>query len=202
MVDIELKEAFPLCWPAGFAKTNSQERARFKSTSGFGVIRDRLLHELSLMGAREVILSTNIPVRNDGLPYAKYAEPWDSGVAVYFKQDGKDAVLACDKWKRVQHNVHALALTVEAMRGLDRWGASEILARVFTGFAALPAPREAMRSWREVFRYQASYTPTRAELDSDYRMLAKILHPDMAEGSAAAFAELQSAYETGKAVVK
>lgn len=202
MQDTALKEAFPLCWPAGFARTHHPEYARFKSSSGFGATRDNLLRELTRMGARDVILSTNIPVRNDGLPYAKYAEPRDSGVAVYFKQDGKDSVLACDKWKHVQHNVHALCLTVEAMRGLDRWGASEILARVFTGFAALPAPREAVRTWREVFRYQVTYTPTRTELDSDYRFLAKILHPDMAEGSADAFAELQSAYETGKAVVK
>jgi len=200
MIDTTLKEAFPLCWPAGFARTPSPERARFKSSSGFGTTRDNLLRELTRMGARDVILSTNIPVRNDGLPYAKYAEPRDAGVAVYFRQDGKDAVLACDKWKHVQHNVHALALTVEAMRGLDRWGASEILARVFTGFAALPAPTTfpARRPWRAVFRIAATYTPTRAELDSDYRQLAKILHPDSAEGSNSAFIELQEAYKEAK----
>lgn len=189
----QIKEAYPLTWPAGFARTQYPQPSRFKAS--LATARDRLLYELERMGARHVILSTNIPIRNDGLPYAKHAEPADSGVAVYFKltRKGKteDVVLACDKWRKVAENLRSLFLTVEAMRGLDRWGCSEILERVFTGFAALPAP--APFNWRQVFGWSDAYRPDREELDLKYKEHARARHPDTATGSHEAFTELQKA---------
>jgi len=52
-------------------------------------------------------------------------------------------VLACDLFNEVRLNMHAIALTIQAMRQIERCGASSMLERAFRGFmAALPAKGE------------------------------------------------------------
>jgi len=52
-------------------------------------------------------------------------------------------VLACDLFTEVRLNMHAIGLTIEAMRQIHRCGASNMLERAFRGFvAALPAKGE------------------------------------------------------------
>jgi len=49
-------------------------------------------------------------------------------------------VLACDLFTEVRLNMHAIGLTIQAMRQIERCGASSMLERAFRGFmAALPA---------------------------------------------------------------
>lgn len=169
-------EAYPLQWPQGFKRFLYPSRSRFKVPS-FAIARDGLLRELDLLRATNVVLSTNIPLRKDGLPYANHAQPKDRGVAVYFKLRGAPRSLACDQWDRIEDNVHALQLTVNAMRGLDRWGASDMLERAFTGFAALPAP-ETKKSWREILGI-VNVWPSPEEVRAARNRLSKIYHPDM-----------------------
>lgn len=184
-------EAYPLQWPHGFKRTQYPQRSAFKAPS-FGSARDKLLHELHLLRATNVILSTNIPLRKDGLPYSGLSPPKDRGVAVYFRMKaGMPRSLACDKWIRIEDNIHALYLTVNAMRSLDRWGASDMLERVFTGFMALPAPTDGSGSpWWEVLGLSRGASET--EIDGKYKELAKKWHPD-AGGSAAKMANLNRA---------
>lgn len=52
-------------------------------------------------------------------------------------------VLACDLFTEVRLNMHAIGLTIIAMRQIERCGASSMLERAFRGFrAALPAKGE------------------------------------------------------------
>jgi len=81
-------EAYPLCWPEGWKRTSCQEHSRFKT--GFGAARVYLSAEIARMGGTKVIISSDVPLRNDGMPRASAAEPKDSGVAVYFRYGGKD----------------------------------------------------------------------------------------------------------------
>lgn len=91
-------ERYPLYWPPGQPRQRNRQAAVFKVE--FARSRDELLHSLKLLGGRGVIISTNIPLRLDGLPYAGVAEPADPGVAVYFDrwidQVLKPFVIACD----------------------------------------------------------------------------------------------------------
>lgn len=84
-------EAYPLYWPEGWKRTRFPDYSRFKT--GFGAARKFLFEELGRMGATHIVLSTNIPLRNDGMPRANMAPGGgDHGVAVYFKRKGKDMV--------------------------------------------------------------------------------------------------------------
>ena len=143
-------EAYPLYWPEGVLRTKNPQRSKFKT--GFGESRNFLFDEIRRMGGKSVILSTNIPLRNDGLPRANMPHPKDAGIAVYFKRDGKDLVFACDKFHYTYENIYALGKTIEALRGIERWGGKKLMDRAFNGFQGLPA--KASQPWS--FRARSS----------------------------------------------
>lgn len=138
-------EAFPLTWPDGWKRSTYRERSRFKVTPGYA--RDALFSELRRLGAQKIILSSNVALRNDGLPYSNRRSPGDPGVAVYFQYKNKAMVFACDQWCSVEENTWAIAKTIDAIRGIERWSASEMLEKAFTGFQALPAPQTKEPWW-------------------------------------------------------
>jgi hypothetical protein len=167
-------EAYPLYWPEGRPRTKWQIESSFKVT--LGDARDGLLAELARLGARKAILSTNIPLRNDGLPYANASEPRDTGAAVYFEYKGKPMCFACDKYKRVRENLRAIEKTIEAIRGIERWGSSDMMERAFRGFTALP--EKAGEYWRDVLGFTTEQRVTSEDIESAFRERAHIAHPD------------------------
>src|SRR5262245_3692109 len=132
-----MADAFPLQWPDGWKRTHPHQRRRAKYKLDPNAATEHLMHELHLLGAfrSSIVVSTNRPVRRDGLPYSNGREPEDPGVAVYWSTATfKDRSIACDKWDRLHDNIHACGLAVSAMRAIDRSGASQILERIFTAF--------------------------------------------------------------------
>jgi hypothetical protein len=82
---------FPLQWPSGWARTTHRKDAAFKNRGSRLSISDgvkRVFEQLRFFGISDehVIVSTNIQPRLDGLPMLNRAEPFDPGVAVYWKK--------------------------------------------------------------------------------------------------------------------
>lgn len=202
---------YPLCWPIGWKRTapSNQERGRFsrreQRTSEWGTYdrkklsvadgRNRVMEALRLFGVdyRDVIISSNVMVRLDGLPRSGQPAPKDPGVAVYWKQqrDTRHKVIAIDRYLNVEDNLAAIAATLEAMRAIERHGGAKILERAFTGFTALPEPN----NWRHVMGIDG--TPSLEEVMDRYRQLAKKRHPDCG-GSNESMAELSRAFDDAK----
>lgn len=203
-----LAEKYPLQWPAGYPRTNRPKSSRFGKIT-FAKSRDEIFAQLKLLLSHQeratIVLSTNIPLRGDGLPYANLPQPGDKGAAVYFQYKGEAVVLCCDAWDKIEHNLWAVANTINAIRGIERWGVSDFLKRSFTGFQALPPPsapkaEPVKRDWWVVLNYQQR--PGRAVWDwegvvAQYKRLAKVRHPD-AGGSVQSFQELSYAYGEAK----
>jgi len=188
-------DAFPLTWPHGWPRTDGWRRKESRYEVTFTAARDGVLRSVRLLGGRHPVLSTNVPLRRDGIPLAGQREPNDVGVAVYWT-DGKNRprVIACDVWKNVRDNVRAIGLALEGLRAVERAGASTILERAFTGFAALPAAAgSTTRPWRTVLCYQEHEPVTREKIEATFRALAKIRHPDVAGGSHELMTELNAA---------
>lgn len=175
---IETRSAFPLDWPRGWPR--SPERGRALYQVSFAKARDELFADLRRLGASDVVLSTNAKLRGDGLPYADYREPGDPGVAVFWtSRDGKPMVMACDRYQTVRENLRAIGLTVEALRAIERAGASDLLERAFSGFAALPASTESRRPWREVLGFAPdARNLDREDVEEAFRERARSRHPD------------------------
>lgn len=222
-------EAFPLHWPQGWMRTPAGQRQRAKfhrqatknSPSGSSYTtkesmtvasaRKRLLSELGAftrvgqpwrVDPNQVVISSNLPVRLDGLPYSNVKEPADPGVAVYFLLDQVPHCLPCDRWATVADNIAAIAAHLGALRGMERWGVGDVRA-AFAGFRALPPAganvqptftvEQAAQWLAEQSGLQCSAVDligVPANIQLAYRAAAKRLHPD-AGGSAEAFSLLQ-----------
>lgn len=183
----------PLTWPNTWKRTKFLERARFRPCS-FEQARAKLFSELRKLGARDVVISSNLALRADGFPRSDRGSPADPGVAVYFKLDGRDTVLACDRWERVEHNALAIAHHIGAIRAQERYGVGTV-AQAFTAYQALPehAGQSAVDAIATSFRAELGIAIadklTRELVDVKFRALAKSRHPD-AGGDPHAFAKL------------
>lgn len=178
-------DAYPLRWPSGWPRTLSPRRAAFSDkTLAFA---ERLLHdELHRLKASNIVINSNI---------VRSAQPKDTGVVAYFVRGGVEQCIPCDKWDRVEHNIYAIAKTVEALRGIDRWGAKSMVDAAFKGFTALPSPDQVIsRTPREII----GVTPDMNDLDYitfKYKQRAKDLHPDNNPGDGKAMQELNTAFD-------
>lgn len=152
-----------------------------------------LQEELDRLGAASPVLSSNVVLRLDGRCRSGQGQPEDRGVAVYFRLKGQDCVLACDRWDRVECNVYAIAMHISALRGQQRWGVGS-LEQAFTGYRALPesAGQGAKRPWWEVLGVKPA--ASEGEIQSAFRLLAKVCHPDRG-GTSTAWQELHAARE-------
>lgn len=181
-------EAFPLAWPAGWKRTTQRKSAKF--SKGRGGVQDnvyhgserltisqgtqRVLSELQRMGFNHsIVISSNLALRNDGLPRSGQRAPDDPGVAVYWGTGKQARCIAVDRYDRIADNLAAIAATLDAMRAIARHGGAAILDRAFTGFTALPAPEQ---PWQVLGLTSSS--PSRAQIDEAYKRLAMQHHPD------------------------
>jgi hypothetical protein len=188
-----MTEAYPLAWPVGVPRT------RYPAQSAFGEVTihratQELLWEIERMGGRSPVVSTNLELRGDGLPYSKQRPITDHGVAVYFTRKGHQMVFACDRWSRIEHNMRAITKTIEAMRGIERWGSSDLMERAFAGFEALPAPDP----WWKILGLPHQNV-TRAQIADAYRRASQSAHPDRPGGSHDKMAAINAARAVGLA---
>ena len=199
--------AYPLQWPEGWPRTKDYARkqspfsTRSRSTTrempkSLTVMEgvERVLAELGRfgIGRDDIVISTNIATRLDGLPRSDQRAPDDPGVAVYWEtKKGQRKVMAIDQYLKVADNLAAVAATLDAMRAIERHGGAQILDRAFTGFTALPPPG-ATRHWREVIGVGPDVRDL-AKVRAEFRRRAAQHHPDREGGSHDKMAELNAA---------
>lgn len=197
-------ESYPLFWPVNRQRTDKYRRERARFDMSFARARDEIVRQIELMCGKYtyqkqqtgLIISTNISLRRDGLPLANQRQPDDPGVAVYFTYKKRPMCFACDRWDKVEDNMQAIAKTIDALRGIARWGTGDMLEAAFTGFTALPAPGQTTaRGWRDVLGVaDMSPPPTLAFVTSVYKTLRSRHHPDKG-GRTEDFNAVQTAYE-------
>lgn len=195
---------YPLYWPEGRARAASYSRETARFETSFARARDEIIHQITLMVGKyrsqlekaNIILSTNVPLRQDGLPLAGKKAPEDPGVAVYFVYKERRVCFACDRWKTVEDNMQAIAKTIDALRGIARWGTGDMLEAAFKGFEALPSQAKA-KTWREVFGFREGEYTSFEQVTVRYRQLAQSAHSDKG-GSDARMAELNVARDAAR----
>jgi hypothetical protein len=163
-----MTEAYPLWWPDGWPRTAPGAREndhRFHGKSyrlNMGRARDQLLAELRLLGAKGLVVSTNVELRLDGLPYSETRHIADPGVAVYFTLDGEQLVMARDQFVTVAGNLRTLTLAVEAMRQLERHGGRMMMKRARHSVNLQTGPAPAPRSTGLIAKRLAYAIPMQA----------------------------------------
>ena len=184
--------AYPLVWPVGWPRCQNPQYSQFKTS--LAKARDGLMRELELLGARGIVISSNAALLKSGEIAGRQPRLGDTGVAAYFTLGRDQKCIPCDKWVLIEDNLRAIELTVGALRGLERWGAKEIVSAAFQGFQALPASTEGAAWWRLL---EVAPDASEVEIEAAYRRLVKSHHPD-AGGDADTFRRLTAAYQQAK----
>lgn len=192
-----MNNAYPLTWPTDWPRTPKYQRGAGPNQMPASRARQLLLRDLEMMGATDVVMSSNVETRRDGLPYANQKRIEDPGVVLYFRRKGQDIAIPCDRWHTVDANLRAIGLQIESIRRIERWGTEQMLDRAFTGYAALPAGKSNDPDpWYEVLGVDVNASPD--AIRSAYRNLASKYHPDNQEtGDEEMFKKVRQAYEEG-----
>lgn len=176
-----------LCWPENKPRAARRVNSPFRRPEVASAVK-RIEDEMTRWGIRAYIVS-----RNNQRIYAG-----DPATAVWW-QDKKKAVrvLACDKYDTLGSNLHALYLTLDAMRALERWGAYTAEQAAEGARLALPPPATPKTSpWWIVIPGVMREWPLPA-IKGMYHDALKVAHPDVG-GTAERVAELTAAFEDAR----
>ena len=181
------------------------DRTRFKGerrsspfTANWRTTRNLLAKELEALDARDVVLEidvTEAQIRQDGELYAR-ATAASPAVSLHFESKHGPLSYATDKFPSWQDNVRAIALGLEALRRVDRYGISDS-GEQYRGWKALPAGNGAGPSHltadaarRVLIEVSGAGTGSSEVLWSRARARA---HPDRNDGDRAAWDRVEEA---------
>lgn len=175
-------------WPSG-PRTPAAERVRSPFRASWDATIELLERELWTLGVGEhdvVVLEAGYTagdIRRDGLPRKDARQPTDPGIVVSFESTHGPLRYACDRYRTNADNLRAIALSLEALRAVDRWG---VLKRgeQYVGNLALPAVTPTRVDAEATIR-RLGAGPVITGLSPDealkvlYRRAVRRLHPDV-----------------------
>lgn len=168
-------------WPE--EPTRHRERSRFDS--GYESTKALLERECRNLGAREVVIQlavTEGDIRIDGTYPKANARIEHPGVIVSFESKHGPLRYSTDRFTHWLDNLRAIALGLEALRKIDRYGIGRG-GEQYQGWNALPPGRPMGAAMTEEQAYEilgfSPYDdPTADEVRQAYRSLSKTHHPD------------------------
>lgn len=130
-------------WPGSPTPSWKQKTGNFKAS--WSQTLDLLERELNHLRAKNIIIEGYFEfgqIRNDGWPKSS-ARPSKPGVVLSFDlgKTGKAGrmVMPCDGFNNWESNLRAIALTLEHLRAVERYGVTTEKAEQYTGWLKLPA---------------------------------------------------------------
>lgn len=177
--------AFPLAWPFGKPRTPATVRQKGSFSGTRAEIMSRLTRQVEMLGGRYIVVSSDLPLRQDGRPHQGRADPDDPGVCVYFDIGGKSYAMACDRYDALWQNIAAVANHIDATRRIERYGVATA-AETLMAFVALPVPKRP----HEILGINPG--ATRDDVQRAWRARIAAAHPDQG-GTQAAAAEINAA---------
>ena len=190
----------------------NRRRSRWAFKAAWSDTLDRLERELQHLDARDVVLEADFreqDLRLDGMPRSNARPPVDPGVRIAFDSKHGPLVYAADTCEFWQHNVRSIALGLEALRAVDRYGISR-RAEQYRGYRQIggapaitpeaPLSRERAASVLFEVVYPDGYVDGAetalltgdVDLDAFARRARRHAHPD-AGGSTEAFQRVEDA---------
>lgn len=196
----------PLVWPP---RPDTRNRRWHPFKASWTATLNLLDRELGMLRGHNVILAggwSEYEIRLDGMVRANAREPRHPGVELSFDSRHGRLTYATDVCSHWQDNVRSIALGLEALRAVDRFGVAT-RGQQYAGWKALPAGigrgvvigslDEARAILLDAFGGDPDsegWTP-----DELYRRAAKATHPDTG-GDSDTFLRVQAAHELLRSV--
>lgn len=175
------------------------ERSKFKLA--YNRILDKLEYETGKLNATDIFLEAGLhlgQIRNDGWPHSA-SNPIHAGVILYFKSKDGDLRFPCGTYDKWTDNLYAIALTLENLRAIDRYGVT-LGHQQYLGFKSLAAPAQTIEDHATFLAEQSGTDVYATEIIKDhnayrqvYRNCARKLHPDSPGSNAGLWDKLQAA---------
>lgn len=169
-------------WPGEL--TSSRRRSSFKAS--WSDTMELLRRELRAINAKDVVLQIAMvekDFRNDGYPRAQ-AKAEHPGVILSLGSDVGPLSWPCDTFDSWQDNIRGIALSMEALRKVDRYGVTK-RGEQYTGWQQLPAAASPPQTVDDAIallgKYADQYAPGASSLRSPrnlYRLAKAQTHPD------------------------
>jgi hypothetical protein len=159
-----------------------------------------LERELRMLAGKNVVLQmavTDDDIRQDGW-IRSTARPSHPGVILTFDSKHGPLSYPCDQFTEWQANVRGIALALEALRKVDRYGVTK-RGEQYTGWKQLPpaggtTPTLTVEAAAQILGYESGDEDDAPRIIRDrevfrwaYREAAKSTHPDKEGGSVEAF---------------
>jgi hypothetical protein len=186
------------------AKTPYGRRQRSRFASTYKQTLTLLERELSHLNAKQIVIQTyhfERDIRQDGMPRADARVPSEPGVILSFNSKHGPLSYPCDTFDKWQDNLRAIALALEALRTVDRYGVTKT-GEQYKGWKALPAAAAVDKEMTEGDAVQwislhsgertAHIMASQEKLNDAYRKAGRKLHPE-AGGSHTDFVKLNQA---------
>lgn len=167
------------------------EHSPFRAT--WGSTEQLLDRELRALHARDVVVMVNVTeadIRIDGRLRSN-ARPATPQAAIAFTTPKDPMLFACGRFRTWQDNIRAIALGLEALRKIDRYGIVQSDEQ-YRGWKALNAG--GYPDWAQTLAAYSGWATEDviANPDAAYRQAVKNAHPDYG-GTAEAFHHVQRA---------
>lgn len=204
MIDARFRPVNRALWPVALTR---ERRSRWAFKAGWEATLTLLDREIRALDGRDVVIQADFSeddLRLDGWPRASARVPDFPGVIVSFGSRHGPLSYLTDEYTFWQHNVRAIALGLESLRAVDRYGVSK-RGEQYKGWRAIGAGSDVggFASVDEASRWllqvgdpdgslAASSTSGRDHHRKAYRAAARLLHPDVG-GDPAEFKRLQEA---------
>ena len=159
--------------------------------------------ELTQLGAKELVIEADFresDIRLDGMPRSNARVPQFPGIRIAFESKHGPLVYQTDAYSGWRENVRAIALGLQALRAVDRYGITS-RAEQYTGFKAIGSGSFELREFSSSeeaitwLRTKSGIAGAEgASLKTLSRMVARLCHPDHG-GSRADWDRYSQAYE-------
>jgi hypothetical protein len=169
-------------WPG--VPRNQSERIRAQFSAPWQTTLDLLDKELWALSARNTVIQAywrREDLRLDGQPRAGCV-PTSPGVIVTFTTKAGELSFPCDTFDRWNDNLRAIALALEALRRVERYGVTR-QSEQYKGWAKLPPAPEPGRMKPEDAKVFLALHSEGIPIDAEnfrtaYRAAARRLHTD------------------------
>lgn len=186
-------------WPGELRR--NRKRATFRAIYNDTITK--LQRELNHLRATRVVIEAAVnekDIRNDGLIRSD-AKPQHPGVILSFATPSGPLRFPCDTYDTLQDNLRAIALALEALRSVDRYGVTR-RGEQYSGWKQLPGgtvePAMDLKTAATVLSNWTTFTAGEVchslqHYRDAYREAAKRTHPDLTGGDDKNFKLLQEA---------
>lgn len=176
----------PLRWD-GPRRKDIERYSRYWFKATWSETITLLERELHMLRAEQIVIEADFreqDLRIDGLPRQNARRPSFPGVRLAFDSLHGPLIYATDAFTLWEHNVRAIALTLESLRRVDRYGVTGS-GEQYTGWRQIEAAADGELSVDEARELLDFY--------GGYAHAVKVTHPDRPGGNRDAFERVQRA---------